>query len=118
MVTPPILIISNNLIVMSFGSLMLEIKFTTITNMSYAPFDMQRSNVHVVNASCTHVFKVFSTNFGHNFFHTYFPSGNTTLWNNLYANIWSQMDSTIVIGRNLLMTTSHFQNANLCLMVF
>jgi putative exporter of polyketide antibiotics len=32
--------------------LMIEIKFTTITNMSYAPFDMQRSNVHVVNASC------------------------------------------------------------------
>jgi hypothetical protein len=60
---------SNNLMVTCFTSQSFEIKFTTTTNTSHAPFDINESKVQVVNKQSTNVnymqeVMVFSTNLG------------------------------------------------------
>jgi hypothetical protein len=65
-----------------FASQSLEIKLTTTTKMSCAPFNIHKLNVQVVdeqltNASCTYKLMIFSTNVGKTISSKAFLDGKT-----------------------------------------
>jgi hypothetical protein len=89
---PLVSVISNRKIVTCFALQSLKIKFTNITKMSCVHFDIQRSNVQVVdkqlaNASYTKVTMAFSTKLGRTFSTKVFLDGKIIHGHDLYDNV-------------------------------
>jgi hypothetical protein len=124
--TPFILVVSNKSIVTCLGSQLLEMKFTTTMKTSCAPFDIQRSKVHMVEthpptASCKCFVKVSYTNVSKTFLARKFQDGKTTLKHNMYAMWCTQFYFKIIRGKNPLITNNMTYSNNkkiMCFIVF
>ncbi len=92
---------------MCLGSQLMKRKLT-IVKILWAPFDIQRSKMHVANkhsanASFTCFIKVSFTNARNFFSMKTFLHGKFTLEHNQKVNMWNQTNSTIFSGRKPLM---------------
>jgi hypothetical protein len=58
-------------------------------------------DTQVANLGCAYSRIVFYTNVGKAFLANIFMDGKTTFEHNLYANLWKQMDCTILNGKTL-----------------
>ncbi len=118
MATPLISWASKNPIVMHFYSQLAKRKFTTIAKISWPPFDIQRSKVHVVvmhstKASCTYFLKVLFNNVGRMSSMKPFWMGSSPLSTNeelIFATKWIQL---FFNGKKTLTTNNVTSSKNL-----
>jgi hypothetical protein len=109
---------SNNLIVACFGSQLMDIKLTTIAKISWAPLDIHKSKVWVVvkhstKAGYTNLVKVMFTKERRTSLMKTLMYGKFILRHNQRANLWNQIDSTILNGKKLLIMNNITSPKNL-----
>jgi hypothetical protein len=91
-----------------FQLLLVERKFTTITKMSWPPFDIQRSKMHVAirhfaKVGCTYFVKVLLTNVRRMSSMKAFLDGKFTLRRNQKINLYNQINLIYLNGKKPLM---------------
>ncbi len=111
MIAPFISWVLNNPIMTFLGSQLVDKKLTTIAKTLWAPFNIQRLKVHVVDknlakANCTYTIKVYFINVKRTFSIKTFLHGKFTLGHNQRTNMWNQTFSLVLNDKIPLVTNN------------